>query len=222
MCTVLLPPGFNPIAVNRYININPQCTPLWYACSRIRGSGPVPRDITSVPSKDKVLNCLVAPCLKRRWAGPLSIATMFVSRTHDSKSIHVLRAYAQHLRVLLESQHTHGLCLNISLIFLSGRQTLSIRISHSFVRGLERRRVSLGTQRKYCSQWAVCVAYSHGETNKRVFRVEQDRHFCSIATSDKRDLALTWRHFLSSGYNGTRWTCNIHSTLHNYKVWKYL
>jgi hypothetical protein len=66
MCTVLLPPGLNPISVNKYININPQFTPLWYICSCIRRSGPVSRDMTKAPSKDKVPNCLVAPCLTEK------------------------------------------------------------------------------------------------------------------------------------------------------------
>jgi len=147
---------------------------------------------------------------------------MFVSRTYGSEHFHILSTHAQHLQILRESQHTLGLCVNISLIFLSGSQTLSIRISDSFVRELERRRVPKGTLGKSRGQCAVCVACSHGETNWRIFHLKHDRHFCSIATSDKRHLALTWRQFLSSGYNGNGWPCNVHSPLHNYEVWKYV
>ena len=127
-CTVLLPPRVNPIPVNKLININLQCTPLWYVFSRIRRSDPVPRDMTYVPSKDKVPNCLVAPCLTRRWARPLSIAAMFASRTYNSAHIHISRTYAQQLQVLRKSQHTHTVTVWTSVwsSYLDAKHYLSV------------------------------------------------------------------------------------------------
>jgi hypothetical protein len=78
MCTVLLPPGVNPIAINKYINININTTSTDYgtadpmACGGVRGAM-----YEGVPQIHIILKCVMGSfgihyiLLTRQYTGSL-------------------------------------------------------------------------------------------------------------------------------------------------------